>query len=278
MNHKKSSTHHTLFKRSKQAFTLIEVMVALTLVSILLTIGFGAYSQMSVLEREGDQFRHAALQQRLAQTRLASLFLRIPIPDDFSKKKAPKAPLPSRVFYTSNRGEPGLFRPGSLVFTYDNQTDLWPEFCNDVIARLYVKEPSGQPGETGGSLWLATWPRPACSMDPSLARHEQLLEGVKEVRFRFFVPPEVSHTEAKGVVSTAPIIAPGVAAAPKPTPDSWNDTWLISYNQLPLILHLQLYMEERNDVAVEPNNVAVKPLNFYFPLITKRPPVLVDKQ
>lgn len=262
---KKHSTHLSLLKQSKQAFTLIEVMVALTLVSILLAVGFGAYSQMSLLEREGDQLRHAALQQRLAQTRLASLFLRIPLPNSFFEKKDPKK-LPSRVFYSSSRTEPGLFRSGSLVFTYDNQTDLWPEFCNDVIARLYVKEPTGQEGDTQGALWLATWPRPACSMDFSLARYEQILEGVKELHYSFYAPPPSHETSSKegGSQQAGTLDAP---PRPAPTLDSWNDTWAISYSKLPAIVHLHLIMEEKNGKKVEP-------LDFYFPLVIQNPPLL----
>lgn len=267
------------------AFTLIEVMVSFSLVSLLLVVGFGAYSQMSLLEREGTQLRHAALQQRLAQARLASLLLRIPTPEPFPGKPKPSNPknppeLPSRLFYSSERFELGLFQSGSLVFTYDNQTDLIPEFCNNVITRLYVKEgsvagPVKGPVTSMGALWLATWPRPDCSMNPEIARHEQLLEGVKSMHCRFYEPPQAIDTTSQS--STAPPPPPPAAQAlqslslnPTPQADSWNETWSIAYAKLPTILHLHLEMEERNGAPVDP-------LDFYFPLLnTGRTPMIRD--
>lgn len=265
----------------KHAFTLIEVIVSFSLIALLLVMGFGAYSQMSLLEREGTQLRHIALQQRLAQARLASLFLRIPTPEPFPGKPRPRDPkkpqeLPSRLFYSSERAELGLFQPDSLVFTYDNQTDLIPEFCNNVIARLYVKETplDGKGGKTGGALWLTTWPRPDCSMDPLIARHEQLLEGVKSMHCRFYEPPPpVTSSQTAAPPAPPPPASQGMstlAPAPSPLADSWNDTWSIAYAKLPTLIHLHLDMEERNGLPVES-------LDFYFPLITTGPPPMIHE-
>lgn len=253
-----------LLQHSKRSFTLIEVMVAFSLVALLLTIGFGAYSQMSFLEKEGDAWRHITMQERLAQSRLAALFLRVPQPDLYGLKLKG---LPARVFYLSERAEPGLFMPGSLVFTYDNQTDLWPEFCNNVVARLYVKEGQNAERGRGDSLWLATWPRPDCSMDPSLARHELLLDGVTSMECKFYALPELSNDKVDGSKGSKDDLK-----LPQPIASSWNTTWSIAYSQLPLVIHVTLERKKRGEEKMPP-------LDFYFPLLnTSRIPILADHQ
>lgn len=262
-----------LFRQHKQAFTLIEVMVAFSLVALLLTIGFGAYSQMSLFEKEGDQLRHTSMQQRLAQSRLATLFLRVPEPDLYADAKGKSQGMPSRVFYSTDRAEPSLFMPGSLVFTYDNQTDLWPEFCNHVIARLYMKEGQGHERGGGKELWLTTWPRPECSMDPLNARHELLLDGVTGMSCRFYALPKLSSEESGGGGGRGGDNGGQASEPPAPAPaaGTWNNTWSIAYSQLPLVVNIKLELEDREGKKIDP-------LDFYFPLLnTGRVPILTDR-
>lgn len=260
----------------KSSFTLLEVMISFSLIAALLVIGLGAYSHITLVEQEGRRLRHMALEQRLAQARLSSLFLRIPAPEPFPGKPNtdPKKPkeLPARIFYSSARFEPGGVLPGSLVFTYDNQTDLWPEFCNDVVARLYIKE--GKLGGTSEGLWLATWPRPGCSMDPDLARHEQLLSGVKSMTCRFYEPPQVESPEHNKLPKSGQ--AQDTTPVPTPQADKWNETWLMSFARLPTIVHIHLEMHDQEPVR-DQEAVKVPPIDFYFPLInTGRVPILKE--
>lgn len=264
----------------KFSFTLIEVMISFSLIAALLVIGLGAYSHITLLEKEGRRLRHIALEQRLAQARLSSLFLRIPAPEPFPGKPSndPKKPkeLPARIFYSNTRFEPGIFLPGSLAFTYDNQTDLWPEFCNDVVARLYIKE--GKLGGVSEGLWLATWPRPGCSMDPDLARHEQLLSGVKSMTCLFYEPPQVESPESNkpSGLGQAQGLGQDAAAVPTPQADQWNTTWLLSFAKLPTIVHIHLEMHDQEAVR-DQEAVKVNPIDFYFPLInTGRVPILKE--
>ena len=152
----------------KQHITLLEVLIAMGLLSILLTAVFSIYSQISLIEIEAKKDREENFRILYAQYRLSKV---IPNTLDIVGEE----PLPFYMDYQSTPYHTG----DSLVFVYDNKVDGNPEFSNALLARLYV--------DLNGNLSIATWPWKSNPAEGTVAmRREILLENVKEVNLLFY--------------------------------------------------------------------------------------------
>lgn len=152
----------------KHAFTLLEVMISLSLLSILLVTVLGIYryvdyTQKKVAIEEQNNFKLLYAQHRLSEV----------IPKAVSKTKGKE----DYYFFTQKNPE-GLTH---LIFVYDNGADASPIFSGPVIGKLYL--------EPNGELYLATWP--LISREPSNPpmRKELLLNGVSQIQYKFYMPP-----------------------------------------------------------------------------------------
>lgn len=263
-------------------FTLIEVMIAFGLVSILITTLMGFYWQMNVLQVESDQLRRESFQLRFLQSRLSEVLTRAVFPSpaptaqdlvwDPKSKKDPK--IPDAFFYVSERDEAGVLASPSLVFSYDNGKDLDPLFCGTVLGRIYCVEKEGQ-----GQLWLATWPRPSCSINPALARRELLMPNVRRIYIECYQPPTLVETipaPAAVPTTTSGAATPGAPAPTQeivdmPPENSWVKFWRVGYRKLPAIIRIDVFMSPER--AAKADNK----LTFYFPFPNSRNPIIITE-
>lgn len=153
-------------KIRKSHLTLIEVMIALTLLSLLLTTLFGVYQHIESLHQLLHKDQKTGLRMLYVQHRLSEV-----IPNAVSRK------VKEAYFYNTSNPY------NSLVFVYDNGADPNPKFSGYVLGRLYLDPQS--------KLCLVTWPsvKTDSNANPEM-RKEILLEKVKDLSFSFYVPPK----------------------------------------------------------------------------------------
>ncbi len=181
--------------------TLIEVLISISLLSLVLFALLSSYSQLKITDQaiekevqQGFEIRHleSQLQSILIQT------LKIKEKESF--------------FYTDY---PSFSSSPSLIFSYDARALLDPKFSSTVLGRLFI--------DTQGNLTLATWPSPKrCKEHPIPMRTLVLAKGIQSMSFSFFVPP--SH-ELGGTI---------------PEPNKWHSEWKISYGKVPPLMKIQI--------------------------------------
>lgn len=194
---------------TKRHVSLLEMLIALSLVTILLSALMAFYSftsstQLTVDKIRKDNFRSLYLQHRLGQI----------LPRSFDKPaKQDKTPF---WFYTPL----GTSTP-ELIFVYDNGVDGIPPFSNAVLGRLFLEE---------GKLILLSW---STQMEwrkaDAPAREEILDEGVVQIAFSFFNPPKPSDAD-------------------KPIddlkdPPGWFAQWPIEKDKLPAMMKITVWKE-----------------------------------
>jgi Prokaryotic N-terminal methylation motif len=111
-------------KKKIYALTLVEVMVALVLLSILMATLFDYFKQSSLINIKAHKAKGEIVCREKFQGRLNAIFSRITPIDD-------KSP----CFYTQSiEGAPG----SALIFSFDNGLDRDPNFCGAVKGALYL--------------------------------------------------------------------------------------------------------------------------------------------
>lgn len=130
----------------KRAFTLIEVMIGLSLSAVLLAFLFQFYTTLSKSHLELAKSKEEVLSAQRVQLRLDQVFGAV-----------------SQSFYTEK---------GALIFNFDNGIDPDPHFCGPVTGMLYLDEKE--------QLSLVTWSH---LKEP---RKEILVPKVTSYRLSFF--------------------------------------------------------------------------------------------
>lgn len=146
-----------------QPFTLLEVLISLTLTTILLSVLLAAYFQAETASLEGERFRNNLWPKRTMMQRLNALFTSLETPN--AKDKL--------FFFSAQDGS-------ALIFSYDNGMSLTPTFSGDVISELYLSKEK--------ELSLLTWPSRESWTDeaPPDPKREVFLSGVDSLQFEFF--------------------------------------------------------------------------------------------
>lgn len=152
-----------IFLKKKLTFTLLEVLISLTLTTILLTVLLAAYFQAEAASLEGERFRANLWPKRMMTQRLNTLFSSLEMPN--SKDK---------LFFFSNQ------ESTSLIFSYDNGISLSPTYSGVVLSELFLNK--------DGELILLTWQERALWNEeaPPLPKREVLLTGIDALQFDFF--------------------------------------------------------------------------------------------
>lgn len=162
-------------KSRKRYITLIEVLIAMSLVSILLTSLFGVYSYLYQIHNEINRQATANTRLLFAQYRLASILPKTEEIITIDKKKTALPFIITEQISQYNEGK-------NLIFVFDNGVDGDPDFSTELLARLYLN--------SKGELILITWP---WRLDPNLgpvpSRKEIILEGISELDFAVYSPP-----------------------------------------------------------------------------------------
>lgn len=149
--------------RRKLPFTLLEVLISLTLTTILLTVLLAAYFQAETASLEGERFRNSLWPKRMMIQQLNTLFSSLETPN--AKDKL--------FFFAVQDGS-------ALIFSYDNGVSIAPAFSGEVISELYLSKEK--------ELTLLTWPARDSWTDeaPPYPKREVLLSGIETLQFDFF--------------------------------------------------------------------------------------------
>lgn len=219
----------------RSSMTIIEVLISMALTILAITTLLYFYYQVDEVNRSIEKVQEESFQSRYLEGRLAAVLPKIIGENDLSK---------DFIFATTD-GKSGLTKGGTstLLFMYDNGVDLNPDFSNHVLGRLYVSE--------RGDLMLAMWPAPARwrSDQPVPMRKELLFEGVEEIAFGFFVPPQKDKkTKVEG--------------------EGWIDEWKNEYKQLPALVSIDLKVEREGEKET---------MKYVFPLANAKDSIKYEK-
>lgn len=254
----------------KKHFTLLEVLIALSLSAIIMTSLLFFYRYLSEMSQAVNRIEIENFQARMVQSRLAQVFYQIdgePFRTDPKEKKTPpkpqkkaqdkngegenpppeqqenKTPEKEKTFVFFTGDDEGILKPDSftLTFLFDNGPSINTPFANSVLAKLFV--------DKDNRLIMALWPHPKLwsSMKPPM-NLEVLMENVDKVTYKFYVP----MTEPKeNDQNPNPELRPG----------SWVDQWRREYGQIPAIVKVEVYSKGANGHP--------KLTTFAYPLIDK---------
>ncbi len=221
-------------------FTLMETLVALTLLSVVLTTVFGFFRELSWWNTQNEIEEKNDLQMRYLESKLQWIFSNT-VHESDSRRKF--------YFYTIPADQ-GVSKATSLVFTFDNGVHYNPIYSGDVLGRLYLDDQN--------RLCLAIWPLYSENPQQMMIK-EVLSENVRQLSFRFFCPPsKVPH--------------PIDPQKKIPESDKWHeDEWLLSYSRLPVIVELNMILEkkEKKKSSKEWTSAFVLPAKHY-PLLLPR--------
>lgn len=178
---------HSFFQIKKRCMTLLETLIAMTILSVLLVLVFGLFRELSVINMMTEEKQSEAFKIRYLDSRLSYMFERL------VNEKASE-----RIFYFYTEPPNSAFsRYPSLVFTFNNEVRRDPDYSGDVLARLYLNQEN--------ELWLLTWP--LLVEDPNdYMRKELLATNVVDIKFLFYAAPERLK---KGAISVDKV-GPGV--------------------------------------------------------------------
>ena len=243
------------FYRLRRAYmTLLETLVAVSLLSIVLVFVFGFFRELAELTRMTDQVQKESFQMRYLESRLSYLFERIVNENAGSTR--------SFFFYT----QPPVrdrWLATSLILTFNNEVRLDPNYSGDVLGRLYV--------DPDHNLRLAIWPLHIEEPHEYL-QEELLLENVADVNYSFYVAPERIQNNKE--IHSGKVIDP---EKKMPEKDKWHENeWAITYEQMPSILKLVVEVAD-NPKDLESYHPGMRidstPLTFHFVLPSSKNPV-----
>jgi len=191
--------------------TLLETLIAMALVSVILTTLMGFYSQLTGIQEVVEKAQKENYSHLFAQYRLNAIFAKVVGPLTKTGKE-----VEDFFFFTTGNGRQA---PGTeaLVFVYDNGYGAGPYFSNKLIGRLYLDE--------YGRLILASWPTIARIDDlrPPMMK-EVLLTDVSDLRWSFYRPAAIEGKEK--VIETENASQDDISS------------WSVNENNLPAILRL----------------------------------------
>jgi hypothetical protein len=225
--------------RKKKHFTLIEVLIACTLLSFLLSSLFFWYGHTLRERKKMTNLKKIILEERYAEQRLFPLLT--------------KANL--KPFFYLSEENPTIIKGKSLVFTFDAGPQPDPLLSNNVLGCLYIDK-------TTQTLCLGIWPHPDTrKTQPS--KTLILLENVTELAFDFYYPPE----QLRGIVNPEKINP----AKPK---EGWNKEWKKEFQEIPsgiviTMTRLPLLPKEKGRTI----SFAFELERLKYPIIYPKPPI-----
>lgn len=220
----KASLRSITVKR-KSSMTLLEVLVAMTVLSVLLVVIFGFFRELTVLDTFTKFQQEKVFKKSYVEFRLAHFFSNIINEADSQNKKF--------AFYIDPQDlTGGNSKFSSLVFTYDNGVRLLPQHSGHQRARLYLDHKK--------RLCLASWP----NEDQKEAQYEAmqkeiLLENVESLKFSCFAP-YIPAKEDSGTLTP-----PGMIR------NSWQEEWPVSYKSMPALIKMTLLVKNEFTVGLE---------------------------
>lgn len=152
-------------KAAKKPFLLFEILIALSLMAILLSVLFSFMVQSLRVEKKMEQARAAILERQNLQIRLQDLFTTL----------SPQEGCPTlhTQLFPKEKKE-------SLVVFFDNGIDPDPLFSGIVLGRIYLDEQN--------QLCLVYWPRETTGSRQW--RKEILFSDISDITFQFLAASE----------------------------------------------------------------------------------------
>lgn len=208
----------------RRYLTLIEVLIAMALSAVLISITAYFYQQLSIVNLKMDKAQNEHFQRRYVEYRLNATL--------------PQAVAPSNkdfhFFLTTNSEGNFLENSPSLVFTFDNCVKLNRDMTDLVIGRLYLDKEK--------RLTLAIWPIPKRwkeNEQPPMSK-EVIMENVEKLSFEFYTPPDkgqlkLSNKQESKTTST--VSQPGF---PNEIKGVFHSDWKKEYRQLPAIVKVNI--------------------------------------
>ncbi|MGK5594427.1 MAG: type II secretion system protein [Parachlamydiaceae bacterium] len=205
-------------KIHKRPFTLIEVIVALILATLIMSSLLFYYFQMSQISVLNERASVEGFKLRYLQNRLSDLTLKLIQPDNATT-----------FFFTSTHEHLSLFLPGTanLIFSYRNDTTTDLALNGVVLARLYV--------DPEKKLTLMTWQdRSDWKEDSQPSFHQEILaEGVQELSMEFFVNAKTD-------------LAQDQAASEELRLSKWLNHWRKEFKELPAIIRFKIVIDDQS--------------------------------
>lgn len=157
----------------KRYFSLLEVLIAFSLASLIFMVLLGGYFQAQYAAALATREEVERFPEKYLLHRLSDVFLNL----------SPKVDQASQVFFTFDLGESKDNTP-ALLFSYDNGMVFNPLVSGDVLGLLFLDQE--------GNFTMITWAaREKWSNDKPPKMHREVLwPHVKNVRFDFFSIPE----------------------------------------------------------------------------------------
>lgn len=217
-------------KPLRRYFMLLEVLIALGLTMLLLSILMTFYMQISQVSAELEKEQEKSFKKLYLSTRLAAIVPKAIAPTNKDKD----------FFFFSASANDGLTKGGTqtLVFTFDNGVKLDTAFANHVIGRLYINQEN--------QFCLALWPSPKRLTDTAYPpmKHEVLFENVEDLAFEFFVPPTRNR---KLVFSKSKSKFKETEFLKTETLGEWKKEWQQEYNELPSLIKIILTLKGKKE-------------------------------
>lgn len=225
----------------RRYITFIELLIAMALTSLILTVLFYFYRDIDWLNYDMEKSQREAFKLSYVQNRLADV-----LPNAVS----PRTVEDDFFFFVSNDAH-GLLKPGSpsLVFTYNFGPNRDPQFASHVLGRLYL--------DNQNHFSLTTMPSPSrwTPAIPLKVKTEVLMEDVESLEFRFYVPPQKERSLA-GNKAPKGALKKGKSSSTEIQPkDYWHQEWKSEYNQLPAMVKVILRVKNHEE-----------PITFVYPL------------
>lgn len=222
--------------------TLLETLIAITILSVLLVILFGFFKELSVLSQASEKKQKESFQMRYLETRLSYIFERLVNESSTARD----------FFFYLQPPNGDFSKDPSLVFSFDNGIREDPYYSGDILGRIYL--------DLNQQLHLTTWPMRAEKPFAHM-QDEILLDGVEKIKFEFYSPPErieianeigsmnkiqapVDKTNATNTLK--PNVQGKERIKTEPEKDKWQDIWLITHQQMPTLLKIDVTMKEEN--------------------------------
>lgn len=233
------------FIKQKRYVTLLETLIAMSLLSLLLVVIFGFFREMTIISQMTEEKQKEAFESRYVESRLAYLFERIVNEKDIN-----------RTFYFYCDPPIGMVSKfPSLIITFNNEIRADPLFSGDVLARLYV--------DNNQNLCLTTWPlyfkeelQEQLSLEP---QQEILCENVTDLAFQFYAAPPRLNSKN--------FIDPNKIDPNKPDRDRWYDNeWPKVFKEMPSIMKIKIETEQKVDSSSSKTKKEVK-LNWDFAFV-----------
>lgn len=234
----------TFHCRRKAHMTLLETLIAISLLSLLLVFVFGFFRELSGINRMTEEAQKQSFHMRYLESRLGFIFERVVNENDIKKR--------TFYFYTQPANRNFSTVP-SLILTFYNEVRLDPTFSGDVLGRLYV--------DLDKRLCLAIWPLQVSEPHQYL-QEEVLMENVVDIRYSFYAAPK--RTKDGKEIDSGEEVDPENKT---PGKDKWHEEWLMSYEQMPSIVKMVVKVAQDPGSRPDPSEKdKVKELMFYFVL------------